>query len=265
MVVVIDITDEKRAQEEVKKLNTELEERVHQRTADLEAAVHELEAFSYSISHDLRAPLRHIDGFADLLRHSTGGKLDTASTEYLDIIVDSARQMSKLIDALLTFSRMSRVPLARSRVNLKRLAEAVIHDLRYEAEGRQVAWQVGQLPEVSGDSTLLRQVLVNLLSNALKYTRPRQAARIEITSKETAAEYIIQVRDNGIGFDMQFADKLFGVFQRLHSSNHFEGIGIGLANVRRIIQRHGGRTWAEAKPDQGATFYFTLPKNGQAG
>ena len=259
MVVAIDTTERVAAREQIERLNADLEDRVRRRTAELEITVRELEAFSYSVSHDLRAPLRHIDGFADLLRQSAGNQLDAASREYLNIVTESAREMGKLIEALLSFSRLARAHLGGTPVKLRQLLDGILHDLRYELEGRQIQWTLGDLPEVYGDSTLLRQVLFNLLSNSIKYTRPRAVAKIEVGATHNPTEHIIFVKDNGVGFDMEFASKLFGVFQRLHPSADFEGIGIGLANVRRIVQRHGGRTWAEAAPDQGATFYFSLP------
>jgi len=237
-----------------------MQQQIARLKSQLEAANKELEAFSYSISHDLRAPLRHLNGFMDLLRQSAADKLDDDSREYLHIISDSARQLSRLIDAVLSFSRIGRAALRKTPVPLAALVKSVLSDLRYDMEGRQVEWTIGALPTAEVDYALLRQVFFNLLSNALKYTRGRDPARIEIGFSDLPLEVVVFVRDNGVGFDMQFADKLFGVFQRLHAAPEFEGVGIGLANVRRIIYRHGGKTWAEAKPDCGATFYFSLPK-----
>ncbi len=231
---------------------------LREQAAQLEAANQELEAFSYSVSHDLRAPLRHVEGFTDLLIRTNPA--EPLRGQHLQRISDAAVRMGRLIDSLLTFSRMGRAELRRLPVQLDRLLAEAQHELGAEAEGRAVEWQLHPLPEVVGDPDLLRLVFVNLLSNALKYARDRQPARIEVGLLPAApAEVVVFVRDNGVGFDMQYRDKLFGVFQRLHHADEFEGVGIGLANVRRIIHRHGGRTWAEGRLDEGATFYFALP------
>ena len=274
LCMIEDITERKQAEEKVRKFNIELEERVGQRTAqlgeanrslkqratELEAAVKELDAFAYSVSHDLRAPLRHINGYTGLLRTSGGPSLPDKSRHYLDEITGSATYMGRLIDELLRFSRMGRTEMRQEPLALSELVEESIAQLRPEINGRNILWKKDPLPVVQADPVLLRQVLINLFSNAIKYTRPRDLAKIDIgCATNTGQETVIFVRDNGVGFDMQYGDKLFGVFQRLHADDEFEGTGIGLANVRRIIARHGGRTWAEGKVDEGATFYFSLP------
>lgn len=240
--------------------NAALEKRVQERTAQLEAANQELDAFSFSVSHDLRTPLRHIVGFAGLLEQDEPSLSENAR-RHLATITRSARQMEKLINDLLDFSRTSRSEIRRTEVNLDELMQKAIRDAQPEMAGRNIVWKTNLLPRVQADPALLQQVLSNLILNAIKYSRTRNPAEIETGSMTAGAtgEITIFIRDNGVGFDMKYADKLFGVFQRLHRQDEFEGTGIGLANVRRIITRHGGRTWAEGKVDEGATFYFTLP------
>lgn len=226
----------------------------------LEAANKELEAFSYSVSHDLRAPLRHIDGYAALLHKSVAPSLNDKAARYLQTISDSAKQMGQLIDDLLVFSRMGRQEMLRTVVNLDQLIKSILSDLRLDLQGREISWTIAALPEVQGDPAMLRQVFMNLIVNAVKFTRTKPMATIEIgVEHPSSTEIVLFVRDNGVGFDMQYAPKLFGVFQRLHRADEFEGTGIGLANVRRIVHRHGGRTWAVGVPDKGATFYVLLP------
>ena len=250
---------------DVERSKTEAANReLRERTVQLEAANRELEAFSYSVSHDLRAPLRHITGFAELLHKKASSILDEKNLEYLNTISESAIQMGNLIDDLLAFSRIGRSEVRKSSVNLAYLIKDILKDLREETKDRDIVWKVRKLPEVYGDSSMLRLVLTNLISNAVKFTQPRPKAEIEIGCIPEKDEVIFFVRDNGVGFDPTYKDKLFGVFQRLHRKDEFEGTGIGLANVRRIIHRHGGRTWADGQIDVGATFYFSLPKKGQA-
>jgi signal transduction histidine kinase len=239
----------------------ELEARVQQRTAELQVANQELESFSYSVSHDLRAPLRHVAGFANLLQQHAGDVLDDKGRRYITTIVDSAARMGRLIDDLLAFSRMGRATLTKQKVDLDDLVREVRAEVEQDAAGRTIEWTVHPLPTVDGDRALLRAALTNLLSNALKYTGTRDVTRIEVgvDSAADGGDLVMFVRDNGVGFDMAYAHKLFGVFQRLHASNEFSGTGIGLANVRRIIQRHGGRTWATGEVGVGATFFFSLP------
>jgi hypothetical protein len=239
---------------------SELEERVRRRTEQLEIANRELDAFSHSVSHDLRAPLRHLNGFSQLLRERAASALDPRSLDYLSRIEGAATRMATLIDDLLAFARLSRSTLKATPVNLNEIVGEARAEVVTELNERIVEWHMARLPTVHGDRALLRQVMVNLLSNAVKYTRGRTPARIEIgTIPATGEEVIFFVRDNGVGFDQQYAGRLFGVFQRLHRADEFEGTGIGLANVRRIVHRHGGRTWAAGKLDEGATFYCALP------
>ncbi len=251
----------RRSEEQVLLLNAELEKRVSLRTAELEAANKELEAFSYSVSHDLRAPLRHVEGFIDMLQTQAGPGLNEECLGFVNTIARSARQMNQLIDDLLAFSRTGRTEMFDIAVDMAALIETARRDLASEMAGRKIVWSIGPMPGIIGDPATLRQVVLNLVSNALKYSRPRVETRIEIGAAESALETIFYVRDNGVGFNPQYVGKLFNVFQRLHSAAEFEGTGIGLAIVQRIIARHGGRTWAEGRMDEGASFYFTIPKN----
>jgi light-regulated signal transduction histidine kinase (bacteriophytochrome) len=244
----------------VREFAATLEKRVEDRTAQLEVANKELEAFAYSVSHDLRAPLRHINGFIELLGKDQGSGVSEKNARYLQIICEAAKQMGELIDDLLTFSRMAREELRKTCLNPTPVVNDVVASLRSEIEGRTVRWMIHELPMVTADPAMLKLVFVNLISNAQKFTRTRDVAEIEVgTIESDGKEIILFVKDNGVGFDMEYVHKLFGVFQRLHSKDEFEGTGIGLANVRRIISRHGGRTWAEGTVGVGASFYFSLP------
>jgi PAS domain S-box-containing protein len=248
-------------EKEIRQLNAELEDRVVLRTAQLEASNKELDAFTYSVSHDLRAPLRHISGYVELLTSRFHSTLSDKGQHYLDSIADSVHQMGKLIDNLLQFSRTGRAEMRRTELEMNGIVQEVVESVRKDNPGRAIKWVVGKLPSAYGDDTTVRLVWMNLLSNAVKFTRTREKALIEIGAKVETKEVIYFVRDNGVGFDMQYGQKLFGVFQRLHPTEEFEGTGIGLANVHRIVVRHGGRTWAEAELNKGATFYFAIPHN----
>jgi signal transduction histidine kinase len=253
-----EVVERKRAEEEVRRLNTELERRVAQRTAELVAINQELESFTYSVSHDLRAPLRHVDGYAQILEEEFGPQLPAEAQKFTKKIRLGSQNMGRLVDDLLNLSHVGKTELTRRHVALDPLVEEVLTEVKLEAGARSIEWHVGQLPSVECDPGLIKQVFANLLSNAVKYTRRREQARIEVGESRNSGETVIFVRDNGVGFNMKYSSKLFGVFQRLHRSEDFEGTGVGLATVARIIRKHGGRIWAEAVPNQGATFFFSL-------
>jgi light-regulated signal transduction histidine kinase (bacteriophytochrome) len=256
-----EINQRKNLEDEVLRLNSELEQQVAKRTGQLEAANVELEAFSYSVSHDLRAPLRHVLGFVELLQKEAGATLSEKSLRLLQTISGSAKRMGKLIDDLLAFSRIGRAELQKTDVNLDELLRETLGDFLPETKARKIEWLIHPLPPVRADRASLRLVLVNLISNAVKFTGRRAEAKIEIGRAPGGEdETVVFIHDNGAGFDPAYAGKLFGVFQRLHTQDEFEGTGIGLANVQRIVHKHGGRTWAEGKEDGGATFYFSIPK-----
>lgn len=240
---------------EISKLNAVLA----QKNEDLLSANADLEAFAYSVSHDLRTPLRHIEGYIGILEISAAAKLNDNERKHMEVIKKAAQRMGQLIDDLLGFSRIGRAEMRKVQVNMNALVKETLVHLQPDLANRNIVWDIQSLPEVLGDNNLLRQVWMNFLTNAIKYSRQRDPAKIEICAIAKGNEIIFQVRDNGVGFDMNYVGKLFGVFQRLHLESEFEGTGIGLANVRRIIQRHGGNTWAESKIGEGSTFYFSLP------
>lgn len=251
------------SEELLRRVNSELEQRVNERTHKLKEANKELEAFSYSVSHDLRAPLRAVDGFSRILLEDHADKLDEDGKRVLDVIRNNTQNMGRLIDDLLAFSRLSRKQIETARINMSDLASAVFEQLKPGLADQSIEFKVAPLPDINGDPALLRQVFVNLLSNAAKYSKPRSQTVIDVNGSYENGDCVYYVRDNGVGFDMAYSQKLFGVFQRLHSVEEFEGTGVGLAIVQRIVHRHGGRVWAEGKVNEGATFYFSLPKENR--
>jgi signal transduction histidine kinase len=253
----VELEKRKRREDEIRQLNQELVKQA----AELEASNKELESFAYSVSHDLRAPLRHVVGYSELLQRQASSSLDDKSRRYMQTILESAKRMGNLIDDLLGFSRIGRAETKKTAVNLEQLVKEVVAELRQETNGRDIDWKIGALPVCYGDRSMLKIVLVNLVSNAVKFTRLRSRAEIQIGCVDRSENQVeVFVRDNGAGFDMQYVNKLFGVFQRLHRSEEFEGTGIGLATAQRIIHRHGGQMRTEGAVDQGASFYFSLPK-----
>lgn len=251
-----DVTERKQKEDEIRRLNRELGEH----STRLEVANKELESFAYSVSHDLRAPLRHIAGYTELLQKTNASLMDDKGRRYMMMILDSAKRMGQLIDDLLAFSRIGRAERRETAINLEQLVREVQNEVRPETEGRNFKWKIGPLPDLYADRSMLKLALVNLISNAIKFTRTSPAPQIEIGCSEKREDgFVLFVKDNGVGFDMKYVDKLFGVFQRLHRTEEFEGTGIGLATVQRIIHRHGGHVWAEGQIGSGATFYFSLP------
>lgn len=259
----IEIKERERAEDNVKKLNADLERRVEERTEQLREANKQLEAFSYSVAHDLRAPLRHMSGFSKLLQDEYGATLDTTASHYLQLIQERAKNMSELVDGLLNMGRIGRQELVSKPTDLNSLVNNVLRDFQADNPERNIEWHMGELSTFNCDPGLMKQVFANLISNAIKYTRRRDPAVIEIGELATPNKTVLFIRDNGAGFNQQYAGKLFGAFQRLHRADEFEGNGVGLATVQSIIRKHGGRIWAEAEVDKGATFFFELPANSQ--
>jgi PAS domain S-box-containing protein len=256
-----DISAQVRAEEEIRRLNVKLEKRVAERTRQLEAAVKDLESFSYSVSHDLRAPLRAIDNFSSILQQEYADKLDLEGQRLFGIVRKNTARMGALINDILAFARAGHRDLVLTKIDLEVLARDVLDELAPACAGRQLHVQMTAMPAIYADSSIIRQVLLNLLANAIKFTRPREVAQIEIRARLAGHEVICSVKDNGVGFEPEYVHKLFGIFQRLHDADEFEGTGIGLGIVKRIIDKHGGRVWAEGSPGVGATFYFSLPSS----